>query len=188
MNKKIIIGLVGQIACGKGTVAKYLEKQHGAGKYRFSTILRDIMERLYLKESRKNISLLSKIIRENFGEDALTKTIINEVKNDDNNLIVIDGIRRLEDVKLLRKIKGFILVRVVADPKKRYKRLVSRAENAGDAEKTYEEFLRDQEREADAQIPEVMSQADEEINNDGTYEELLRQTEKLYQKLLKNNS
>ena len=25
-NKKIIIGLVGQLACGKGTVAEYLKK------------------------------------------------------------------------------------------------------------------------------------------------------------------
>ena len=42
--KKIIIGLTGKIACGKGVTKKYILSKYGerAADYRFSTILRDI--------------------------------------------------------------------------------------------------------------------------------------------------
>ncbi len=46
MEKKIILGFAGEIASGKGTAAKYLVGRHEAATYRFSTMLRDIVERL----------------------------------------------------------------------------------------------------------------------------------------------
>ena len=54
-NKKIIIGLVGQLACGKGTVAEYLKEKYGASVYRYSTMLRDVLNRLYLEINRVNM-------------------------------------------------------------------------------------------------------------------------------------
>jgi dephospho-CoA kinase len=48
MEKKIVIGLTGQIACGKGVIKKHLMETHGASDYRFSTILRDLLKRLQL--------------------------------------------------------------------------------------------------------------------------------------------
>jgi dephospho-CoA kinase len=58
-----------------------------------------------------------------------------------------------------------------------------RNENAGDAEKTYEDFMKDHQRETEATIPEVMSKADFALNNDGTFEDLHRQIEELLLKL-----
>lgn len=179
MENKKIIGLVGQIACGKGAIAKIAKEEYNASTYRFSTMLRDVLDRLYIEKSRENISLLSTILRENFGEDTFAKVMAEDVKNDSNKLIVVDGIRRLKDIEYLKKIPGFKLVRVVVDPKTRYERLVKRNENEGDDKKTYEEFLEDQKREADAQVPEVMEEADLEVDNNGTWEELVAQAKKL---------
>ncbi len=179
MQNKKIIGLVGEMACGKGAVAKYGKEKYGASTHKFSTMLRDVLDRLYIEKSRENISLLSTILRKNFGEDTMDKVMVEDVKKDSADLIIIDGIRRLKDIEYLRKLEGFKLVRVVVDSKVRYERLVKRNENKGDGKKTFKQFLADHRREADAQIPEVMKQADLEIDNNGTWEELQKQADEI---------
>ena len=178
MNKKII-GLVGQISSGKGTIAEYIEKKHKSSTYRFSTILRDVLDRLHVEITRKNMQDMSTFLRKQFGEDLLAKVIAEDVKSDENNIIVVDGIRRMADIKYLEEIDGFKLIKITADPKIRYERLIQRTENHGDTKKTYEEFLADQEKEADAEIPIVMEKAEMEINNDGDLKDLEKEIEKV---------
>ena len=103
MNKKII-GLVGKISSGKGTVAKYMEEKYNANTYRFSTILRDILKRLHSEINRKNLQDVSTALRQTLGEDILAKVMAEDVKKDDNDLIVVDGIRRMADIKYLKKL------------------------------------------------------------------------------------
>ena len=81
-QQKIIIGLVSKIAAGKGTVTKYLQDKYGASAYRFSTMLRDALNRLYVEINRKNMQKLSTILRQNFGEDLMAKVIAEDVKRD----------------------------------------------------------------------------------------------------------
>lgn len=178
-NKKKIIGLVGKISSGKGTVAEYLEKNNNAVTYRFSTILRDVLKRLHKEITRENMQKLSTILRQNFGEDLLAKVIAEDVKKDERDLIVVDGIRRLADIKYLSELPHFKLVKITAAPEVRYKRLIQRTENQGDTQKTYEEFLADEKKEADAEIPAVMEKADLELNNNEDFNNLYKQIEKL---------
>lgn len=178
-NKKIILGLTGPICAGKGTIVKYLAEKHNATSYRFSTMLRDLLKRLYLPDARENTQFMSTAIRQFFGEDIMAKVIAEDVKNDKNNIIVVDGVRRIPDIKYLKEIPGFKLIRITADPEARYKRLIDRKENPGDENKTYEEFLGDHEKEADAQVPVVMAQADLEINNNGNLEDLYKQVDQI---------
>ncbi|MCK5212069.1 AAA family ATPase [Candidatus Parcubacteria bacterium] len=178
-KKKIIIGLVGEISSGKGAINKYLEKNYHAKTFRFSTILRDVLDRIYFSNSRQNIQLLSTILRQNFGENVLSKVMAKDVENAKKNIISIDGIRRQADIECLKKIKGFILIQVQAGPKTRYERLIARNENKGDTNKSYEEFLADSKKEADADIPKVMKTADYAIDNNGTLKNLHDQIDKL---------
>ncbi len=182
-NKKIIIGLVGQIACGKGTVAEYLAEKHQGITYRFSTPLRDVLSRLYLEVNRENMQNISKALRQEFGNDLLAEVIAGDVKNEKSNLIVIDGIRRLDDIKYLKNFPEFKLVKVETDPKIRYERLTSRTENPGDTKKTYEQFLADEQQETELTIPEVMSQARFTLTNNSTLEDFRRQIEDLIKNL-----
>lgn len=179
MPTKKIIGLVGKISSGKGTVAEYLKKNNNAVTYRFSTILRDILKRLHKKITRENMQNLSTTLRQNFGEDLLAKVIAEDVKKDERDLIVVDGIRRLADIKYLSELPHFTLVKIMATPEIRYKRLIQRTENQGDTQKTYEEFLADEKKEADAEIPVVMEKAEIELSNEGGFEELYGQINKI---------
>ena len=182
-NKKIIIGLVGQLACGKGTVAEYLKEKYGASVYRYSTMLRDVLSRLYLEINRINMQDLSAVLREKFGEDILAKVMTEDVEKDPNKLIVVDGIRRMDDIKYLINEEGFILTKVTAKPETRYKRITGRGENTDDTQKTFAQFLKDEKNKADADIPKVMAKAKKEINNDGDLDDLHKQVDNLIKEL-----
>ena len=164
MNKKII-GLAGEIASGKGSFAKYAKEKYGAEIYRFSDVFRKILDILGLEQNRKNMSDLSLTLRTTFGEDVLAKAIAEEVKKTDKEIIIVDGVRRIEDIKYLKEITGFKLVFVDADLKNRYERLIKRGENLDDDNKTFEEFKKDAERNAELKISTLKDYADEIIDN-----------------------
>lgn len=180
--QKNIIGFVGQLSSGKGTVAKYLGKKYSASTHRFSTMLRDLLDRIYIEQSRDNLIKISEIIRSAFGEDTMAKVIAKDTENDKNDIIVVEGIRRMADIEHLKKLSGFILVEIFADPKTRYKRLIKRGENSDDTSKTYEEFMADLQRSTEISILEVVKHATEKIDNNGTMEELYAQLDKLVEK------
>jgi len=182
-NKKVIIGLTGQIACGKGVIKKFLIENYKATDYRFSTILRDVLIRLHIEQTRVNIQTLSTLLRQMLGEDILANVMAEDVRDNNDDFIVIDGIRRLADIKHLQKIPGFFLVSVEASEEIRYKRVIERNENPGDDKKTFAEFQADDNAETEEQIPETMSHADFTINNDGTWEELWEQIHELVKKI-----
>jgi len=182
-NKKIIIALTGQIASGKDVTKKYLTEKYGAQSVKFSQILRDVLNRLNIPVERKTMQELSTVLRQTFGEDLLARNIAEDAKKLEADIVILDGVRRPADILHAQKLEGFVLVRVEATPELRYERMKVRNENAGDAEKTFEEFLADHESEADREVPVTMSQATETLNNDGNFEDLYKQIEELIFKL-----
>jgi len=180
--RKIIIGFSGLLASGKGTAAKYLEQKYKASPYRFSTIMRDMLRRIYLEQTRDNMIKMSETIRATFGEEILAKTIAKDAENDINQIVVVDGIRRLADIAHLTYLDNFILVEIFAEPKTRFERLVKRGENPDDTTKTFEEFLADHERSTEVTINDVLPFAKEKIDNNGTFEELYAQIDAFIKK------
>lgn len=180
---KIILGLVGPLASGKEATKEYILKKYKAQDCKFSTALRDVLDRVSVPNSRENLQRLSTILREEYGEDLLAKSIASDASHLNADIVVIDGVRRLSDIQYLNKLSHFILVKIDADPKKRYKRLVLRNENKGDDKKTFEQFLKDHESEADSLVPVVMRQAQKSIDNNGSFEDLYEQIDKLIKEL-----
>lgn len=179
---KIIIGLVGPIASGKGAISDYLKQKYNAGYHRFSNIMRDLIKRLGLPESRENLQQISICLRRDFGEDLFARAIKAEVENDEHEIVVVDGIRRQSDITFLRELPNFILIYIDADIQTRYQRTVKREENASDAEKTFEQFMAESNAATETSIPELKSLATEEIDNNGTLEELYEKIEIIIQK------
>jgi dephospho-CoA kinase len=179
---RIILGLTGEIASGKGTTAKYIAQKYNGGTHRFSTMLRDVAKRMYLEENRENLQKLSTIFRGNFFDDILSSVIAKDVENDEHSIIVIDGVRRMADIAYLKKIDGFKLVYIDTDMEKRYERIIGRGENSDDKAKTFEEFKKDHLRETELQIRDLKNQADFVIDNNRTFEELYCQIDKILNK------
>lgn len=182
---KVIFGFTGLIASGKGTAAKYVEEKYGADTHRFSTMLRHLLDRIYIPQTRDNIIKISEAIRSLFGEDIMAKTIAHDVENDHHDIVVVEGIRRPADIAYLRELPHFVLVEIFGDPKTRYERLVQRGENADDTSKTYEQFLADHERSTEKSILEVVPLAKERIDNNGDQENLHKQLDALVEKYTK---
>ena len=182
-NSKIIIGLTGPIASGKGTIKKYIEEKYGAKECRFSSILRDVLTRLNVEIKRENLQKISTVLRQAFGEDALAKAIAADVVKLDSDMVVVDGVRRMTDIVHLKNLSGFVLVKVDADPKIRYERMKVRNENKSDDKKTFDAFLKDHLSEADGQVPEVMKNATNSIENSGSLKDLYKQVDNLIKKI-----
>jgi dephospho-CoA kinase len=176
-QKQIIIGLAGEIASGKDTIARYYEKRYGASMYRFSDVLRDVLKRLHLEENRRHLAQASLMLRQGFGEDVFSHAVAEEVTTDRSPLIIVDGVRRETDVKGIQNLPGFRFLFVTADPKRRFERLSQRNQNADDSTKTFEEFLSDSELESEQQIAQLKAKADFVIDNNGTLEDLYRQAD-----------
>jgi dephospho-CoA kinase len=178
MSKKVL-GFTGLIASGKGTACKYLSEKYGAEGFRFSTILRDVVDRVYIPQTRENLQNISQVLRENFSQDILSKAIAEDVKKAKSEIVVIDGVRRWTDIEHLKNIPGFQLVSLNVDAKTRYERLTKRGENEGDTSKTWEAFQKDSGAEAEVHIIEMIEKADTIIDNNSTMEDFYKQLDKL---------
>lgn len=171
MNK-IILGFVGEIASGKGTSAAYLMEKYGANDHRFSAPLRDVLNRISIDTTRENLQNLSSCLRQTFGQNLLAHIITEDAKKDEHKIVIIDGIRRNPDIEYLEKLPEFKLIYITADPKLRFERLLGRGQNSDDKTKTYDQFLKDHEAEAEKDIPTVSANADYKIINDGELDSL----------------
>lgn len=172
---KIILGLAGEMASGKGTAAQYLSEHKGASVHRFSTMLRDVLTRIHLPQTRENIQKLSKILRDTYGQDTFARVIAEDVAADTSAMVIVDGVRRESDIVHLRKNPAFRLVFIDTDLRTRFDRITQRSENVDDHGKTFAQFVQESKADAEIQIAALKDIADDVINNNGTHDDLHQQ-------------
>jgi len=182
-TKKIILGLAGEIAAGKDTVAAYLKKKYGAETISFSVPIRDILDRMHLPQTRHNMYSLGTDLRMRFGQDILAKVITGDVIESRARIITLPNIRLAQDITYLKKVPGFHLVAIDADPKIRFQRLKKRGQNPDDRNKTWPQFLRDAKLYTEIHIKGLMKKAPHRLDNNGSFADLYRQVEELLKKL-----
>lgn len=182
-NNKIIIGIVGEIASGKGTAAEYLKSKYRAAIFKFSTSMRDIAARLYLEPTRENIQGVSTALRAGFGDDLFAKVMAKDVAVSPSEMIITDGIRRPSDIVELEKLPGFHLVAIVADERMRFNRVKTRNENSDDINKTWEQFQKDANAEAEMRIRDIAAKAEYTIDNNSTIEDIKQRLDEIIAKI-----
>lgn len=174
MKKKKVIGVIGEQAGGKGSVAKIIIKNFGGTRLRTSDILRRTLDDIYIEFSRTNLIKLALILKKGFGNSVLMESMLKEVEKTDSDLIIVDGIRMPGDTEPFRREYGkdFKLIYVTAKPQIRYERSKLRGEKAGESKASYEEFLSKDKSETEKYIPKVGKEADFKIVNNGSEDEL----------------
>lgn len=180
---KLIIGLVGQAGCGKGTAADLLRKDYGAGYIRFSGILGQLLDILGIEKSRDSLIKVSNALRHEFGEDILSYAVERAALGAPEDIVVVDGIRRLEDIVALEPLPHFKLVAIDVDPKLRFERMKKRGEKTGEADMTWEQFQKEEQAPTEVTIPTVMQRAWKTIKNEGSREEFETEVRTLMKKL-----
>jgi len=183
MPKKLILGLVGEICSGKDTVADYLKKKYGAETISFSQPLRDILDRLFLPQTRINMANLGISLRGAFGQDLLSKVIATEIKMSKKKIQVLPNVRLESDIAHLKNEPGFILINIEADIKTRFKRIKKRGQNADDRSKTWAGFLKDAKLPTEIQIRKLAKKCKYKLDNNGSLKELEKQVDALIKKI-----
>lgn len=116
--------------------------------------------------SRSNMQQLSSVLREAYGQDVLSNVAKKAIDASTRRVVVIDGARRISDLEGIASDENFRLLYIDADIALRYDRIVRRAQNRGDSEKTFEEFCREEEGEAESATKSLKANADTVIEND----------------------
>jgi dephospho-CoA kinase len=181
---KLIIGIVGENAAGKTTATEYLKKKFNAVTFRFSDMLYDIAKRIYLEPNRANLQTLSTILRQNFGDDIMSKVIAADAKNATSDIIITEGVRRPSDVPYLKELSNFALIYIQADERVRFSRLANRGEKPDDATKTWEEFQKEGLQESEQQILAIAKTANYTVDNNNSLENTYRQLDEIVAKHL----
>ncbi len=181
--KKLILGLVGEIASGKDTVAAYLTKKYQAQTISFSQPIRDILDRAYLPQTRENMSKLGHGLRGEFGQDMLSKVIAEEAKCSKAKIVVLPNVRLESDIVHLSHEPGFRLVRIDCETKTRFARLTARRQNPDDKNKTWSQFLADAKLYTERHIRRLGKEAKYNLDNNNGKPQLYQQIDELIKKI-----
>lgn len=177
--EKLIIGLVGPIASGKGVVGKYLESA-GFTYSSLSDRVREEAVRRGLPLVRKNLQDIGDELRENYGGAVLMELTEKMLTGTDGSW-VIDSIKNPHEARYLKEKLGGIIIAINAPAELRMKWFLERSKKRNEDGKTEEDFWKAENRdmgqgEGDMglQIPECIKLADITIFNDGS-EDYLRE-------------
>ena len=174
MKKKVIIGIIGEQAGGKGAVSDIIIKKYGGTRLTTSNILRRTLDSLYIEFSRSNLITLALSLKKGFGDPILMEAMLKDIEKIDSDLVIVDGIRMPGDTNPFIREYGddFHLIYVTADQKIRYERSKDRGEKAGESGATFEEFKEKEKQATEKSIKKVGKTADFKIENNEGVEEL----------------
>jgi dephospho-CoA kinase len=156
---------------GKSTVAAYL-KEKGFSAITMGDAVREEAKRQGLEPTDANLGRMMLKLRQDLGQGAVAHLIVRKLERDRNTgNLVIDGIRSIPEVEVLKKIGNVKLLAIHASQDTRFRHLKERGRE--DAPASSNEFADRDRRELSVGISEAIALADETIsNNDITIEEL----------------
>ena len=184
----MIIGVVGKIAAGKTTVAKFFEEKgfcrvscsdplidmltHNVSDYSWVPELPEKAE-----PTRDRLIEFGKYLKDKYGGDILIRLAIDKKRNCKN--IIIDGVRSKEEIETIKRLGGKVIY-VEARPEVRFERLMNRKASKDKGIKSFEDFKEmDDAEESLYHTSELKDLADYVIVNEGTLEELREKVEKI---------
>lgn len=171
----MIIGLVGQMASGKGEFVRILQGK-GFEYITLSSMVREEARKRGIPEEREKLMEVGNSMREAYGAGVLAKKAMEKIMASGHENWVVDGIRNPAEIVELRNGKKVYIVGVHASRDLLIERIMSRG-RGGDANERLE-ILHKIEREwgkgeppEGQQVGKCMEMVDMEIENEGTLEE-----------------
>lgn len=175
----LIVGLTGMPGAGKTTVANYLS-QKGFPLLVMGDVVREVAENDGLELTSDNLAKLMLRLRKRNGPEAVAHLIVNKIKlmkKEDKQLsvVIVDGIRSMAEVRLLRRIGSVKLLAIHGSTFTRYTHV--RERGRPDVPSNLGEFDKRDKIEMDVGISNAIALADETIsNNDISISELCQRS------------
>ena len=179
MSKRLIVCLTGMPGAGKSSVACFL-KEKGFTVVTMGDVIREEAKRQGLEPTDVNLGKMMLKLRQDLGPGAVGQIVLQKLARDGNNNnsnnsnssnVVVDGIRSVAEVEVLKKVGHVRLLAVHASQDTRFKHL--RERGRADAPSDSDEFSGRDKRELSVGVSEAIALANEMIsNNDLTLEQL----------------
>ena len=178
-SKIMIIGVTGNYASGKDSVAEILQEMNFS-HVSFSDLIREELKKRKQKITRDSLTDLGNELRVKHGASVLAQKALEIVKDGEN--YVFTSIRNPSEVELLQKRDDFVLVKVTSSEKVRLERIVARDREQDP--KTLKELRTKETREKSSnpnnqQLHTVAGMAKITLENNSTLEKLKLKTEQL---------
>src|SRR5918994_2921907 len=170
-NKRLIVCLTGMPGAGKSSIASFL-KEKGFEVVTMGDVVREETERQGLEPTDINLGKMMLKLRQDLGPGAVGYIVLQKLARDGSSSnVVIDGIRSIAEVEVLKKVGHVKLLAIHASQDTRFKHLKERAR--ADAPSSGNEFAGRDKRELSVGVSEAIALANEMIsNNDLTLEQL----------------
>jgi dephospho-CoA kinase len=173
-NKRLIVCITGMPGAGKSSVASFL-KEKGFAIVTMGDVIREEAKRQGLEPTDVNLGKMMLKLRQDLGPGAVGHIVLQKLARDgdSSSKVVIDGIRSIAEVEVLKNVGHVRLLAIHASQDTRFKRLKERGR--ADAPSNGNEFAVRDERELSVGVSESIALANEMIsNNDLTTLEQLK--------------
>ena len=173
----IVIAVTGMPGSGKSTVARVIARRLGYPLLVMGDVVREEVARRGLELTVHNIEEVAKRLRELRGPGAIAELIVEKARALNTQGVVVDGVRSLDEVKVLSSLGRVYIVAVHSPPNLRFQRMISRGRE-GDVSSPEEFRFRD-EANLRLGIGDVIALADYMIVNNSTLEKLIEEAERV---------
>ena len=145
-------------------------------------VVRNEAKKRNVEPTGDNIGKIAKEIRRNEGSAIIARKCVDLIKNLNEEVIIVDGVRSLSEINIFRNFWKFPIIGIVVQEEDRFKRLFER--NRIDDPKNLDELKERDRREIQFGLEEVLKNADYTIKNNSTIEELKKNTKELVLKVI----
>ena len=163
-SKRLMICITGMPGAGKSTVATLL-RNYGFSVITMGDAVREEAKLHNLEMTDANLGNLMLELRKDLGPAAIAYLILKKIDRDSNfkGDIVIDGLRCIDEVKVLKTVGCVKLLAIHASAETRYNHIKQRGR--ADVPLNDSDFIIRDERELDVGISEVIALSDEVVSN-----------------------
>ena len=164
---------------GKSTIAEGLEPK-GYEIINMGNAVREEATKRNLEPSRENLGKLMLELREKNGPGAVAELVKPKIESSKADVILIDGIRSIDEIQVLRKFGTVKLLAIHASTNTRFDFLQKRGRS--DDPQTKDHFVERDSRELGVGISNPIALSDDAISNTGlTKDELIESAFKIIQ-------
>lgn len=183
--RQLILGIVGEKNSGKAVVGRYIARKYGYPFVVFSENVLNVILELLNQDWRDHRAQgrLAEVLRRTFGGDVLARAVLKQVWQQKRaKVVVVDGIRKFDELRLFRSLKHFRLLYVTAPMDYRWRRAYRRNERIDDRV-SLSEFRRIESLPHEREIPRIGRSTDYRIDNVGSTKELYKKIDAVMQQI-----